>query len=78
VKFLFWALFIVLLIWLMRGKKHVAKGSSGTNASARPANGAEAMRQCAHCGMYVPESEAVVTAAGKVFCSEEHRLRHAS
>lgn len=77
-KFLLWALFIVLLIWLMRGKRPAAKGTSGTSASARPANGAEAMRQCVHCGTYVPESEAVITAAGKVFCSEEHRLRHAS
>lgn len=73
-KFLLWALFIVLLIWMMRDRKPVA---NGTSASAR-SNGAETMRQCAHCGTYIPESEAVVTASGKVFCSEEHRLRHAS
>ena len=74
-KFLLWALFIVLLIWMMRSKKPATSGSS---ASPRKANGAETMCQCEHCGTYVPESEAVKTASGKVFCSEEHRLRHAS
>jgi uncharacterized protein len=74
VKFLLWALFIVLLIWMMRSKKP----ATGPSATARTAGGVEAMRQCEHCGTYIPESEAVMTASGKVFCSEEHRLRHAS
>jgi uncharacterized protein len=74
VKFLLWALFIVLLIWMMRSKKP----ATGPSATARATGGVEAMRQCEHCGTYIPESEAVITASGKVFCSEEHRLRHAS
>lgn len=73
-KFLLWGLFIVLLIWMMRSKKPAAKGKP---APAR-SNGTEAMQQCVHCCTYVPESEAVVAASGLVFCSEEHRLRHAS
>lgn len=74
-KFLIWILFIVLLIWLMRGKKP-AVGTSSRNAKA--AGGTETMQQCLHCGVFVPESEAVVATSGTVYCCEEHRLRHAS
>jgi uncharacterized protein len=73
-KLLLWALFILLLIWLMRGRKQTVNAP----AAARRAEGIEAMAQCAHCGVYVPESEAVLSASRQVFCSEEHRLRHAS
>jgi len=38
--------------------------------SAPPA--AEAMVACAHCGINVPRSEAL-EAAGRFFCSEQHR-----
>lgn len=78
-KFALWAVFIILLIWLLRGKKAVP-GKSAQAAQARPAktDGVESMVRCAHCGVYVPASESVVTQAGIVFCSEEHRLRHAA
>lgn len=75
-KFLLWGLFIVLLIWLMRGKKPTAKASS-RNAKAA-ASDTETIRPCLHCGVFIPESEAVIAAPGAVYCSEEHRLRHAS
>ena len=32
----------------------------------------EPMRQCAHCGVHLPESEAIV-ADGRHYCSESHR-----
>jgi uncharacterized protein len=35
--------------------------------------GAEAMVQCAHCGIHFPVSEAVTHASGALYCSEEHR-----
>jgi uncharacterized protein len=74
VKFLLWALFIVLLVWMMRSKR---QAGSEKAASTRTADGTETMRRCEQCGTYVPESEAVLDASGKVFCSEDHRLRHA-
>ena len=74
-KFLIWGLFIVLLIWLMRGKKSVVSASS---SKAKVVSGIETMCQCLHCGVFVPESEAVVAASGAVYCCEEHRLRHVS
>jgi hypothetical protein len=75
-KFLLWGLFIVLLIWLMRGKKPAAKASFPDAKAA--AGGTERMRQCSHCDIFVPESEAIVAASGTVYCCEEHRLHHVS
>lgn len=59
----------------MRGKK-ASVGTSFRNA--KEAGGIEMMHQCLQCGVFVPESEAVVATSGAVYCCEEHRLRHAS
>ncbi|NEX64429.1 PP0621 family protein [Noviherbaspirillum galbum] len=71
-KFALWALFILLIIWMMRGKKAVP----GRRA-APGANAIESMVQCRHCGVHVPVSESVAGPGGACFCSDEHRLRHA-
>jgi uncharacterized protein len=75
-KFALWALFIILLIWLLRGKKTVS-GKPAQSGSART-KGVESIVRCVHCGVHVPASESIITPAGMVFCSEEHRLRHAT
>lgn len=36
--------------------------------------GAATMLSCAHCGLHVPASEAVLDAVGRPFCGEAHRL----
>jgi uncharacterized protein len=33
----------------------------------------EVMLACAHCGVYAPASEMVSDAAGRYYCSAEHR-----
>jgi uncharacterized protein len=84
-KFLLWAVIIVLVVmWIMREKK-----TGGTVHDARQGTGAGAgkgrealpepqpMIQCAECGLHLPASEALAGPRGTVFCSEEHRLRHA-
>lgn len=65
--------FAVFLWW--HGKKSsLARGASATRGTTphHRANGAEDMTQCAHCGMYIPLSEAVNSNKGHVFCTEEH------
>lgn len=47
-------------------------------AARTPAEGhAEVMRECAHCGLLIPESEAV-SAEGNSFCCAEHARLGAS
>lgn len=78
-KALLWAVIgFVVVMWLLRGKTQVGANSSRPGASNRAGGNSEPMIRCAHCGVHMPVSEAVVAAAGTEFCSEEHRLRHAA
>lgn len=75
-KFLLWLVVGGLLVlWLVRGKKTpIEPRRPEAGAGGRP----ESMLQCAHCGIYLPASEAVRDAAGTVFCSDAHRLQHST
>lgn len=74
-KFLVWGLIIALVVlWFLRPKS--LRPDSWKKAP--PAVGVpEAMLQCAECGTHFPASEAVATPDGEIFCSDEHRHRHA-
>lgn len=53
-----------------------APGPSPSSAPSRPT----AMVPCAHCGVHLPASDAVVNETGQPYCSEAHRRagpRHA-
>lgn len=89
-KYLIWLVIAVaVVVWFQRAKKSMTAGAAsspnregaGRNPFARKRNDskqpAEAMVQCAHCGIHFPASESVSSAAGAMFCSEEH-LRLAS
>jgi uncharacterized protein len=73
-KFLVWAaVCVIAVMWLLR-KKDSGAGADMRDEAAQP--GTEAMVRCAHCGVHLPQSEAIVNPAGRPFCSEEHRLQH--
>lgn len=64
-----------LVIWLLRGgRRQDAAGSSAPSPAAEPAS-AEQVVACVHCGLHLPQSEAVSGAAGW-FCGEAHRVAH--
>lgn len=60
-------LFVVWLAWRLLKSRHHA-----VPPSARTQDG-EAMRSCAHCGLNIPESEALAGSDGLAYCSEAHR-----
>jgi len=64
---------LIVVVWLMQGKKASKPTGASTAASTTPTDSGERMIQCAHCGVHVPASESVSNAGGVVFCSEEHR-----
>lgn len=65
-KFLLLIVLAVAVWWL-------AKGFRGNNARKDAAEAApEKMVNCSHCGLYLPQSEAIAD-AGKFYCSPEHR-----
>lgn len=77
-------LLAVLVLWLLYspGVRRLLRSlrtgepASGTrptkpsdNEPARPVD----MLPCAHCGVHLPSSDALVNEAGQPFCSEAHR-----
>ena len=81
-KFLILLLVIVVVGWLTIGRRR--KPSEDSKPEPTPAApGAEtapekaapqAMLACVHCGVHLPQAEAVQDAGGRPFCSEAHRL----
>ncbi len=82
-KFLLLLLVIVVAIgWWMVGRRGGLGGSresgggapsgagGGRRAGAKPAT----MLECAHCGVHLPQTEALFDVGGRPYCSEAHRL----
>lgn len=55
-----------------KGKRDPA-GRSGKPGN-KPADKPTPMLACAHCGVHLPQAEALTDAAGRPFCGEAHRL----
>jgi len=67
-KFLLLILAVVAVWWLARGFRR--KGAARDAAEAAP----EKMVSCSHCGLYLPQGEAIPE-GDKFFCCAEHRRR---
>jgi uncharacterized protein len=70
-KLLVTVLALALLAWLLFGRagKRSGQGRSATTGSSPPLEG---MVACAHCGVHLPASEALL-AYGRSYCSAAHR-----
>ena len=51
------------------------RGRSGTRRQERTDGRVEDMVRCAHCGVFLPRSEALADHRGNRYCSQEHRRR---
>jgi uncharacterized protein len=76
-KYLLVLLVVIVGAWLLMGRRRgdgappqgpAAKG--GKAGTKKP----QEMLACAHCGVHLPQAEAVMDAGGRPFCSEAHRL----
>jgi|688.fasta_scaffold10731_9 uncharacterized protein len=75
-KTLFWVVaflggLLVTRVLAQLAAKKMHNDSLPKQASAKQRVEAEVMVQCAHCGVHLPESEAI-TKAGVIFCSQAH------
>ena len=73
-KLLIWLAFFGLVAAALFARKSSSKAKPVVQQRNRQfdSNGAELMVRCAHCGVYVPISEAV-NDLGVEYCCEEHR-----
>jgi len=75
-KYLIWLLIVVAVVtWFKRFKAGLSN-SHGNARGSSTLRETETMRQCAHCGIHIPASEAVTDGAGAIFCCEEHRVQY--
>ena len=68
IKVLIIALAVALLLWLLFGRSR----RRDKPPQSTPRGGAEDMVSCAHCGVHLPRSEALV-ARSLHYCSAAHR-----
>lgn len=59
---------------LLRPSRAISR-QAGSPEQPQAKTHAEDMVRCAHCGVHLPLSEAIM-AQGKYYCSEAHRLAH--
>jgi uncharacterized protein len=70
-KYLIWLLVIVLAIWAFKRNRRVNSDAPKAPPPATPAAPAN-MAVCLHCGIHLPQDEAVTGEKGQ-YCSTEHR-----
>ena len=82
-KLILWILLILVVLHLLRKKKAERAASMRASASAGPEHrednlNGEVMLPCAHCGVYIPQSESIPAPRGLAFCSDAHRRLHST
>ena len=77
-KFLLLAALVLWLLYSPGVRQLLRGGQSGDSPRPAPKTPPAperpvAMVPCAHCGIHLPTSEALLDQAGRPFCSESHR-----
>jgi len=73
-KFVTWLLIILAAMTVSRminARNAAARRSAAQPGRAPASNGIEAMVSCAHCGIYMPRSEALLIGK-RTWCCEDH------
>ena len=60
---------IALMLWFGKGRG----GGVSSRDPRRRGSGPQAMVSCAHCGLHLPQPDAVEGEGGRHYCSAEHR-----
>jgi uncharacterized protein len=64
---------LAALAWLSIGRRR-RNGTPPEGRGARREPVAPTMIACAHCGVHLPQPDALFDAAGRPYCSDAHRL----
>lgn len=74
-KYVIWVAIIFAGLWWIRQQR------SGFNSPSKKNKGSNVMLPCAHCGLHIPENEAVLGPAKSngtqtAYCSPQHLQQH--
>lgn len=73
-KFITWLLIILAAMTVSRminARNAASRRSAAQPGKPSPSNGVESMVSCAHCGIYMPRSEALLIGK-RTWCCEDH------
>ncbi|KGD90464.1 hypothetical protein JL37_21230 [Achromobacter sp. RTa] len=77
-KLLFWIFLVIVVLFAARiagrmaaAKQAGAQGGRATRGRASQPRQVESMVRCAHCGIHLPRSEALLQ-GGQTWCNAEH------
>jgi uncharacterized protein len=59
---------------LLNPRRRRSTGRSQAERSRRADASGATLLACAHCGVHLPQSEALIDASGRPYCSDAHRL----
>jgi uncharacterized protein len=71
-KFLLLLAVFGIALWLFKSRRRVP-GPKPPPRPCRPDAELTPMLACAHCGVHVPQTDALTDAAGHAYCSAAHR-----
>ena len=72
-RFLLWLVIGVAAWWLLRPRRKITPPPGAARASGAASVVAEAMVDCAACGLHFPASEALHDGAARTYCCSAHR-----
>jgi len=72
-KLLLLVVVVLVAVLLFKGRSRVPAPPPAPRPPAPP-TGPQAMLACAHCGVHLPQPDALMDAAGRPYCTEAHRL----
>lgn len=72
-KYLLVLFVIGIGLWVLLGRGRRARRRADASVQREAAAAKARMTACAHCGLHVPEAEALFDAQGRAFCGDEHR-----
>lgn len=67
----------LVVAWLLVGRRRSGRVDPPKDSAAKAKKAdslPQAMLACAHCGVHLPQSDAIADAEGRLFCSDAHRL----
>lgn len=73
IKWLLTIAIVVLALMLWFGKGRGGRQAGGGRPRRPTAPGPQAMVSCAHCGLHLPQPDALEGEGGRHYCSVEHR-----
>ena len=72
-KYLLVLVVVVIVLWLTLRSHRKTPAPPGARRAARRGE-PDRMVACAHCGVHLPQSDALSDAGGRPYCSDPHRL----